>query len=128
LDTGSPHHVQPVEKIKEFDVFTNGKNIREGAPYFEEGTNVNFVEQINEDTFSVRTYERGVEDETLSCGTGVTAVAIAMHKSKNTISEEVNLETPGGKLTITFNVNSGSYENIYLEGPATLVFKGEIEW
>ena len=128
LDTGSPHHVQPVEKIKEFDVFANGKNIREGAPYFEEGTNVNFVEQINEDTFSVRTYERGVEDETLSCGTGVTAVAIAMHKSKNTVAEEVHLETPGGKLTITFNENSGSYENVYLEGPATLVFKGEIEW
>ena len=128
LDTGSPHHVQPVNNIKEYDVFTNGRNIRRGAPYFEEGTNVNFVEQVNDDTFSVRTYERGVEDETLSCGTGVTAVAIAMHKSKTTSAKQVNLETPGGKLTITFDENEGAYKNVYLEGPATLVFKGTIEW
>lgn len=128
LDTGSPHHVQSVKNINEFDVFTNGKSIREGAPYFEEGTNVNFVEQVNENTFSVRTYERGVEDETLSCGTGVTAVALAMHKSKKTVAEEVHLKTPGGDLTITFNEKNEKYENVYLEGPATLVFKGEIEW
>lgn len=128
LDTGSPHHVQSVQNIKEFDVFTHGRSIRRGAPYFEEGTNVNFVEQVDSDTFSVRTYERGVEDETLSCGTGVTAVAIAMHNANITEAEEVHLETPGGKLTITFNEVKGTYENVYLEGPATLVFKGAIEW
>ncbi len=128
LDTGSPHHVQPVENIKEFDVFTEGRSIRRGAPYFDEGTNVNFVEHIKENKFAVRTYERGVEDETLSCGTGVTAVAIAMHNAKITNSEEVKLETPGGELTITFNENQGAYSNVYLEGAATLVFKGTIEW
>jgi len=120
--------VQPVENIKEFDVFTQGRSIRRGAPYFDEGTNVNFVEHIKENKFAVRTYERGVEDETLSCGTGVTAVAIAMHNAKITNSEEVKLETPGGELTITFNENQGAYSNVYLEGPATLVFKGTIEW
>jgi len=128
LDTGSPHHVQHVQNIKEFDVFNEGRSIRIGAPYFDEGTNVNFVEQLTLDTFSVRTYERGVEDETLSCGTGVTAVAIAMHNAKITEAKEVHLETPGGQLTITFNENKGSYEDVYLEGPAKLVFKGTIEW
>ncbi len=128
LDTGSPHHVQEVEKLSDFDVFIQGRNIRRGAPYFEEGTNVNFVEQINDDSFSVRTYERGVEDETLSCGTGVTAVAIAMHTANKTIAEKVNIETPGGKLTISFTKTEAGYENVYLEGPAKLVFKGTILW
>ncbi|WP_010521041.1 diaminopimelate epimerase [Aquimarina agarivorans] len=128
LDTGSPHHVQEVEKLADFDVFTQGRKIRNGAPYFEEGTNVNFVEKINKDSFSVRTYERGVEDETLSCGTGVTAVAIAMHTANKTTAEKINIETPGGKLTISFTKMSTQYTNVYLEGPAKLVFKGTITW
>ena len=128
LDTGSPHHVQLVDNLSAFDVFTQGRNIRRGAPYFEEGTNVNFVEQISEDSFNVRTYERGVEDETLSCGTGVTAVALAMHKAKKTDADKVNINTPGGKLTISFSETENGYENICLEGPAILVFKGVIEW
>ncbi len=128
LDTGSPHHVQIVNELSNFDVFTQGRSIRRGAPYFEEGTNVNFVEQVNNDSFSVRTYERGVEDETLSCGTGVTAVAIAMHKANKTAAEKININTPGGKLTISFTKTDAGYENVYLEGPAKLVFKGEITW
>ncbi|WP_010179536.1 diaminopimelate epimerase [Aquimarina agarilytica] len=128
LDTGSPHHVQEVQKLSDFDVFTQGRNIRSGAPYFEEGTNVNFVEQINDDSFSVRTYERGVEGETLSCGTGVTAVAIAMHTANKTAAEKINIETPGGKLTISFTKTDAGYENVYLQGPAKLVFKGTITW
>lgn len=128
LNTGSPHHVQMVKNIENFDVFTIGKQIRNGAPYFEEGTNVNFVEGINEDTFSVRTYERGVENETLSCGTGVTAAAIAMHKSGKTTSTKIGLQTLGGKLNVSFDVEGENYKNVYLEGPATLVFKGTIEW
>jgi len=106
LDTGSPHHVEEVKNIDEFDVFNNGKRIRNGAPYFELGTNVNFVEQHTADSFSVRTYERGVEDETLSCGTGVTAVAIAMHVAGKTTAEKIAIKTQGGNLTISFNKTS----------------------
>lgn len=126
INTGSPHHIafQPI--IEKIDVKTEGKKIRYGAPYFEEGANVNFVEQINENTFKVRTYERGVEDETLSCGTGVTAVAIASHKSKKTKDNVINLQTLGGNLEVSFEVVDNIYKNIILKGPATFVYKGEI--
>lgn len=128
LDTGSPHHVELVTGLKDFEVKANGAKIRYGQPYNEAGSNVNFVEQVSKDTFSVRTYERGVEDETLSCGTGVTAVALAMHKSGKTESNTVKLNTPGGTLKITFNAIGDGYEDIWLIGPALQVFKGEIEW
>jgi diaminopimelate epimerase len=127
LNTGSPHHITFHNAIKTIDVAAEGRKIRNGAPYFEEGTNVNFVEQINENTFKVRTYERGVEDETLSCGTGVTAVAIASHKSKKTKQTVIYLETLGGNLEVSFEVENNHYKNIVLKGPATFVFKGEIE-
>ncbi|WP_299386471.1 diaminopimelate epimerase [uncultured Lacinutrix sp.] len=128
LNTGSPHHVALVDNIKEFNVKTEGSKIRYGAPYNQEGTNVNFVEQVDNKTFAVRTYERGVEDETLSCGTGVTAVALAMHKAGNTNAEEVTLNVEGGTLKISFNKAENGYNNIWLQGPATLVFKGEMSW
>ena len=128
LDTGSPHHVQKVTEIDEYDVFSNGRAIRNGAPYFQEGSNVNFVEQTGESSFRVRTYERGVEDETLSCGTGVTAVAIAMHNSQTTNSNDISLYTQGGLLNVSFTEKDGQYTNVFLEGPATMVFKGTIEW
>lgn len=128
LDTGSPHHIEEVSGIETYDVFANGKRIRNGAPYFEKGTNVNFVEQIKDDTFKVRTFERGVEDETLSCGTGVTAVAIAMYESGKTNAEKVNIETLGGLLTIRFRKEKAIYKEVHLEGPAKFVFKGTIEW
>lgn len=123
LDTGSPHHVTLVKDLKSFDVVRTGSSIRRGAPYYEKGTNVNFVEQVDTDIFSVRTYERGVENETLSCGTGVTAVALAMHHLKKS-SEAVRLLTPGGELKVVFKKTSKGYEDIYLIGPACLVFKG----
>ncbi|WP_055436484.1 diaminopimelate epimerase [Lacinutrix algicola] len=128
LNTGSPHHVALVDNIKEFNVKTEGSKIRYGAPYNQEGTNVNFVEQLDDNTFAVRTYERGVEDETLSCGTGVTAVALAMHKVGKTNTEEVTLNVEGGTLKISFNKAENGYKNIWLQGPATLVFKGEMSW
>jgi len=127
LDTGSPHHITYVDNITTVDVKTVGKKIRYGAPYFEEGTNVNFVEQKNENTFSVRTYERGVENETLSCGTGVTAVAIASHKAKKTNQNAIILETLGGSLEVSFTYDNNYYKNVFLKGKATLVFNGEIE-
>ena len=125
LDTGSPHHVQLVENLKEFSVQKEGAKLRYGL-YGEKGSNINFVEQIDDASFSVRTYERGVEDETLSCGTGVTAVAIAMHKTGKTKSNQVAIDVMGGKLEVKFNVNQ-SYTDVFLIGPAEQVFKGEIE-
>ncbi|WP_420573090.1 diaminopimelate epimerase [Kordia sp.] len=126
LDTGSPHHVMFKEEINQFDIKKEGAAIRYGAPYFEEGTNVNFVKKLSETTFRVRTYERGVEDETLSCGTGVTAVALAMHHLKETKGNSVTLQVEGGSLEVSFERDATSYKNIFLKGKATQVFKGEI--
>ncbi|OIQ28977.1 MAG: diaminopimelate epimerase [Bacteroidetes bacterium MedPE-SWsnd-G2] len=126
LDTGSPHHVELVNQIENFDVKEKGEAIRYGSPYFKAGSNVNFVEQIDSGYYAVRTYERGVEDETLSCGTGVTAVAIAMFDSKHTTSNSVRLKVMGGELKVSFDSNNGKYTNVWLEGPAVKVFQGSI--
>ncbi len=125
LNTGSPHHVEMVENLSVFDVFTYGRNIRNNR-YGNKGSNVNFVEALSENKFSVRTYERGVEDETLSCGTGVTAVALAMHATGKASSEKIIVQQPGGELQITFSKTERGYENIYLIGPAIQVFRGII--
>ena len=127
INTGSPHHVQLVNELDSHKVVKEGKRIRYGV-YGEKGSNINFVEQVNSDTFSVRTYERGVEDETLSCGTGVTAVALAMHHGGNTASEHINIKTKGGDLRISFKSQPAGFTDIYLQGPAELVYKGTIEW
>jgi len=123
LDTGSPHHVQMVTNLEEYDVENKGSYIR-NTTYGKEGSNINFVEAIDDNTFAVRTYERGVEAETLSCGTGVTAVAIALFETQKTASDKVELSTKGGILKVKFNKAERSYTEVYLEGPATLVFKG----
>ncbi|WP_431123310.1 diaminopimelate epimerase [Flagellimonas flava] len=127
LDTGSPHHVQLVHELEKFNVTKEGAKLRYGL-YGKAGSNINFVEQADANTFGVRTYERGVEDETLSCGTGVTAVAIAMHKTGKTESNEVHIKTPGGDLTISFDQQNGSYTDVYLQGPAQMVFNGKVSW
>ena len=127
LNTGSPHHIKFTENVDTLDVKITGKKIRYASPYFEDGTNVNFVEQINDNTFKVRTYERGVEDETLSCGTGVTAVAIASHATKKSIEKTIHLHTIGGTLEVSFDKEENNYRNIILKGPAVFVFKGKIE-
>lgn len=126
LNTGSPHHVQFEESIDNFDIKTKGAAIRYGAPYNEAGSNVNFVKKISDQIFAVRTYERGVEDETLSCGTGVTAVAIAMHALKETNQNKITLKVQGGELQVSFNEDNGVYSNVWLIGPATYVFEGTI--
>lgn len=125
LDTGSPHHVQLIENLENFNVNKEGAKLRYGV-YGESGSNINFVEQQTKSIFAVRTYERGVENETLSCGTGVTAVAIAMHNSGKTDKNEIEVQTKGGKLSVRFEFGEG-YKNVQLIGPAELVFKGEIE-
>ncbi|MEJ4087794.1 diaminopimelate epimerase [Galbibacter orientalis] len=126
LNTGSPHHVQLVENLMHLDVKENGAKLRYGK-YGSKGSNINFVAQEGDTTFSVRTYERGVEDETLSCGTGVTAVAIAMHETAKTTSNKITLKTPGGELKVSFEKNGVGYKNIHLVGPATQVFSGIIK-
>lgn len=128
LNTGSPHFVSIRSKVNEIDVFKEGAIIRYSEPFSKSGINVNFVERLNTNGFLVRTYERGVEDETLSCGTGVTAVALAMHYLGETKQNHLHLKTKGGELQIKFNSENGRYTNIWLIGPVGFVFKGEIEW
>jgi diaminopimelate epimerase len=124
LNTGSPHYVTLRSNLSEIDVAKEGAQIRYGEPYNAEGINVNFVEQSHSKGFDIRTYERGVENETLSCGTGATAAAIAMHASQKTSSKDITLNTKGGPLKVQFNVNNETYNNIWLTGPAELVFQG----
>jgi len=125
VNTGSPHHIRFVEKVSEYPVFEQGKEVRYDQQYAPAGTNVNFVEKISENELFVRTYERGVENETLSCGTGVTAAAIAFSKD-NPISN-VKINTLGGQLSVKFHsLQDGTFKDIWLIGPAKQVFKGQI--
>lgn len=127
LDTGSPHHIEIVDDLKNLDVKSRGSQIRHGELYGEKGSNVNFVKQVGDTTFSLRTYERGVEDETLSCGTGATATAIAMKVLGKTNSEDININVEGGKLEVSFRSNDCKFTDVFLKGPATFVFSGTIE-
>ncbi len=127
LNTGSPHYIIFRHKIDTLDVFTEGQKIRYNKVYTKKGINVNFVE-IKKNELFVRTYERGVENETLSCGTGVTAAAIAfanLEKKKKLYA--ISIQTPGGKLKVNFKTKDHNYfTDIQLTGPATLVYQGQI--
>lgn len=125
LNTGSPHHIKFVNDVKEYPVYEQGKTIRYDAKYNPGGTNVNFVEKLTENEIFVRTYERGVEDETLSCGTGVTAAALAF--AQNQESATVQIKTLGGNLSVRFGSHSeGVFRDIWLIGPALQVYSGTI--
>ncbi len=126
LFTGSPHHVELTSTLNQFDVFNTGKNIRYSTNYQPGGTNVNFVEELALNHFKIRTYERGVEDETLSCGTGATAVALAMYHDKKATSNKIAIDVEGGSLEVSFDEDDTKYSNVHLTGPAKQVFKGEI--
>ncbi len=126
LDTGSPHHVQMEVDLFHLDVKAIGSAIRYSDLYGKVGSNINFVKQISTDTFAIRTYERGVEDETLSCGTGATAVAIAMHATGKTSNDHLHINVEGGKLQVSFEKQESKYTKVMLIGPATFVFKGTI--
>jgi diaminopimelate epimerase len=125
-NTGSPHYVQLVKSVENFDVVTAGKAIRYNERFRVEGVNVNFIE-FNDDHLFVRTYERGVENETYSCGTGVTASALTTHLNK--LGEHrVSIKTIGGELAVNFNNKGGGhFDHIWLQGPATFVYKGIIQ-
>jgi diaminopimelate epimerase len=128
LDTGSPHYVKFVTDIEHFPVVEEAQKIRYNDRFREKGTNVNFAEKKN-GTVIVRTYERGVENETLACGTGVTAVSlVAGMEGISTESNGCKILTPGGELYVKFHQSNGNkFDSIKLEGPARFVFEGEIE-
>ena len=125
LNTGSPHYIEMVDELEYIDVNKLGRKIRNSDPFKKKGINVNFVLDASE--LQVRTYERGVEAETLSCGTGVVATAIAMHYANCIEDTLVNVKTKGGELTVSFEEFNGGYRNVWLSAEASMVFAGEFE-
>lgn len=125
LDTGSPHHVIFANKVNNLDVYSEGKAVRH-SPLYPAGTNVDFVEVISTEHLFVRTFERGVEDETLSCGTGVVASAIASFANGNS-STHYHIDTLGGELEVTFRHQKGEFFEVYLTGPVKFVFEGKLD-
>jgi len=126
VDTGSPHFVRFVDDVHEIDIIPKGSAIRYSEAYQPAGTNVNFVQQLGDQSIFVRTYERGVENETLSCGTGVTGAAIAA--STLDLKTPISVSTKGGELSVNYKqMDDGSFEGITLCGPAKLVYEGSIE-
>ncbi len=126
LDTGSPHYVSFKSKMPSEGFVKQALAVRNSPEYKSDGVNVNFVCQVAEG-LEMRTFERGVEDETLSCGTGVTAAAIASHFTGKTKNTSIDVKTAGGSLNLSFERNGNTYSNIWLTGPAKKVYKGEIE-
>jgi diaminopimelate epimerase len=113
--------------LDNLNVQIEGAKIRNTKPFVKDGINVNFVNPIDSENFAMRTYERGVEGETLSCGTGATAVAIAMHASQKTNSNCITLQTQGGDLEVQFIYKDASYVDIWLRGSVHHVYKGTFE-
>lgn len=128
LFTGSPHYVTFVDNLEDFDVKAKGRMIRNSVPFANEGINVNFVQILGPSEIRIRTYERGVEDETMACGTGVVAAAITNAVHQNDFSGECIVHAQGGDLRVKFSRN-GLHEFIAVSliGPAVEVFRGEIE-
>lgn len=128
LHTGSPHFIHFTENVVDFDIVSYGKQIRYSDTYKQEGINVNAIHQLDDHSFEIRTYERGVEDETLSCGTGVTAAALALGR-KNQVSGdfEYKVKSQGGNLSVKFTVSGAGFVNVWLIGPAESVFKGTVD-
>ncbi|MCB0381715.1 MAG: diaminopimelate epimerase, partial [Flavobacteriales bacterium] len=126
INTGSPHFIIEKADIKKVDVKTEGAAIRYNERFKAEGTNVNFV-NYKEQELDIRTYERGVEDETLSCGTGVTAAALSWADKNNVETGKIKVNTVGGALQVAFKMADKGFKDIWLIGPAEQVFKGEVE-
>lgn len=126
LFTGSPHVVQFRSAIDKLDIIKEAHSIRYNEEYAQAGINVNYVE-LKDGKIKMRTYERGVEDETLSCGTGTVAAALSFAVQNNLEKGKVDIETPGGTLAVSFNKYQNEFREIWLEGPAQFVYKGSIE-
>lgn len=127
LNTGSPHFVELTQNVWHEDVVKKGREIRFSPEFKEKGINVNFVQQTEHpDKIIVRTYERGVENETLSCGTGVTAAALVCFHNDNGFNR-VEVKTRGGDLSVEFDRIGDNFRDIWLNGPAEKVFEGDIE-
>jgi len=129
LNTGSPHYVSFEKNIDTIDIVPAARAIRYNATYKDQGINVNFAEIVGPNTLKVRTYERGVENETLSCGTGVTACAIAysLATGLGDGAHTIGISTPGGQLQVKFNQLNERFTEVWLIGPATKVYSGEIQ-
>lgn len=137
IDTGSPHYIRFVKQLNELDVVEKGRKVRNSDMFMPGGTNANFVELLPENTIALRTYERGVEDETLSCGTGATAVALAA--SLVGYASPIRVKVKGGNLVVEFKSGSpdtglsaggnisATFVDIFLIGPAKMVFEGNLE-
>lgn len=124
INTGSPHFIKLVDNVREVDVIENGREIRHSPTYSSQnGTNVNFA-QLLQDRVKIRTYERGVESETLSCGTGATAVGLLAGLMGYT--SPVQIETEGGELTVSYKYKDNKFAEIWLAGPAEKVFEGSV--
>ena len=126
LNTGSPHYVEKLTDIKKVNVCKRGSEIRNNKRFKKEGTNVNFIELSNEIPY-IRTYERGVEDETLACGSGTVASVLALHHWGYEFNKPLTVNTKGGKLKVDFKFENGIYTQVFLIGPAKSVYKGNIE-
>lgn len=127
LNTGSPHFIRFVKKIGDLDIFQYGREIRYSEAFRKEGINVNLVAEVGQNNIEIATYERGVENETLSCGTGITAAALAFgFKNKRKGQNSIQVRAKGGDLSVDFKYNEEIFSDIYLIGPATEVFQGNI--
>ena len=128
INTGSPHYIRLVEDIQAIDIKKEGASIRYSDSFLPNGINVNFVEKVDSKHYKIRTYERGVEGETLACGTGAVAAALGMHYLKESEgAKEIIMAAKGGDLKISFEVKEHKYHHIFLKGPATFVFSGKVE-
>lgn len=126
LDTGSPHYVTFAEEVEQDSFVSRARHIRNNERFKEEGVNVNFV-KVADDQLNMRTYERGVEDETYSCGTGVTASVLAARQAGLLKKNEAGVRTRGGDLRVSFDTDGENYWNVWLHGPAEKVFEGTVE-
>jgi diaminopimelate epimerase len=126
VNTGVPHVVMMVSDVEAVDVVGDGRRIRNHRKFSPEGTNVNFVAEASDGRIFIRTYERGVEDETLACGTGNVAAALILAHQRNQASPVCLITRSGATLRVHFDRDGERFENVHLEGDARLIYRGEL--